>query len=113
MKIKKRKAKKTLATKATCSVKEISTVLGEKYGKVMEVMKQKKTYPAGAPFVIYHNDNMDALELEVGFPVAKEVEGEGDVFAGILPGGECAIDHHDSRRLLNSERRYFMQRHVF
>ncbi|MFP4383744.1 MAG: GyrI-like domain-containing protein [Spirochaetia bacterium] len=94
MKIKKRKPKNTLAVNALCSVEELPMVLGESYGRIMQVMKEKKTFPSGAPFVIYKNDDMQALDLEIGFPVMKRVEGNGEVKAGILPGGVCAVARH-------------------
>jgi effector-binding domain-containing protein len=94
MKIKNRKEKKTLSVRRSCAVKELPAVLGESYGKIMEVMKKKKTFPKGAPFVIYYNDDMDALELEIGFPVFKAVDGEGEVQASVLPGGPCAVAKH-------------------
>jgi effector-binding domain-containing protein len=94
MKITKRKQKPTLAVNAVCSVEEMPKVLGESYGTVMEYMKQNKTFPAGAPFVIYKNEDMQALDLEIGFPVMKKIDGNGTVKAGILPGGECAVARH-------------------
>lgn len=94
MKIKKRREKKTLAVSATCPVQELPNVLGKSYGDIMEVIKKRKTYPAGAPFVIYKNDNMDALQIEVGMPVGKVIDGEGQVKAGVLPGGLCAVARH-------------------
>ncbi len=94
MKITNKKEKKALSVKRTCGVQELPAVLGESYGKIMEVMKKRKTFPKGAPYVIYYNDDMEALEIEIGFPVFKAVDGEGEVSASVLPGGPCAVAQH-------------------
>ncbi len=78
MKIKKLNEKKTLAVSMTCPVEELPNVLGKAFGDVMTLIKKRKSYPAGAPFVIYRNDDMSALQIE----------------AGTLPGGLCAVARH-------------------
>ena len=94
MKIKDRKEKKTLSVETTCAVKELPQVLGKSYGDIMAVMKKRKAFPAGAPFVIYRNSDMEALEIEIGFPIMTAVDGEGEVKSSVLPGGQCAISRH-------------------
>ena len=37
---------------------------------------------------------MQALDLEIGFPVMKRVDGNGEVKAGLFPGGVCAVARH-------------------
>jgi effector-binding domain-containing protein len=51
--------------------------------------------PAGAPFFRYLVIDMEALlEVEVGWPVASAVAGEGDIAAGVLPAGRYAVLVH-------------------
>src|SRR5690349_5913419 len=51
--------------------------------------------PAGAPFFRYNVIDMEAdLELEVGFPVATPAESDGEMIAGVLPGGRYATVTH-------------------
>jgi effector-binding domain-containing protein len=50
---------------------------------------------AGAPFFRYTVIDMDArLEVEAGVPVATELAGEGDIFAGVLPAGRYVTVTH-------------------
>ena len=51
--------------------------------------------PTGAPFFKYNVIDMEQrLDMEVGFPVAVAVAGEGEVVAGVLPAGRYASVHH-------------------
>ena len=47
---------------------------------------------AGAPFIRYLTTDMETrLDIEVGFPVAAAVTGDGRISAGILPAGRYAV----------------------
>jgi len=51
--------------------------------------------PAGAPFFRYHVIDMEReLLVEVGVPVASEVEADGEVQGGTLPAGRFAVMSH-------------------
>jgi RNA polymerase sigma-70 factor (ECF subfamily) len=56
---------------------------------------QRGIAPAGAPFLRYLVIDMAReLVIEAGFPVAAPVEGEGEVFAGVLPAGRYVTAVH-------------------
>lgn len=51
--------------------------------------------PAGAPFFKYNVIDMErGLEVEGGVPVARPVEGHGEITAGLLPAGRYATVRH-------------------
>jgi effector-binding domain-containing protein len=50
--------------------------------------------PAGAPYAMYFNMDMENLEVEAGFPVEKALPGEGEVISSTIPGGEVASTIH-------------------
>jgi effector-binding domain-containing protein len=51
--------------------------------------------PVGAPFLKYNVIDMDRqLEIEAGAPVPADIEGEGDIIAGVLPAGRYATITH-------------------
>jgi effector-binding domain-containing protein len=54
---------------------------------------------AGPPYAIYHHaDSSEAeVELEVGMPVAEQVEATGRVVASMVPGGLVAATVHSGR----------------
>lgn len=64
--------------------------LGTVYGRVMQVMGEIGIGPAGAPFVAYYNQDMQDLDVEIGFPVAGQVAGKEDVQFNRIPGGKMA-----------------------
>ena len=94
MKIEERKAEKTLAVKTVTPAGEISKALDNCYGKVMGFMQSKNIQPSGAPFSIYFNEDMEALEMEAGFPVSADVETEGDVILSTIPSGKAFVHTH-------------------
>ena len=88
------KERNTLAVRYRTPVKELPTTMGPIYGEIAAYMGRKGIGFAGPPFAIYYNMDMDDLDVEIGFPVAKAVQGEGRVKAGALPGGSLATARH-------------------
>jgi effector-binding domain-containing protein len=50
--------------------------------------------PAGMPYAAYYNMDMQNLDLEIGFPVARKIAGKGDVQPSEFPGGKLASTVH-------------------
>jgi effector-binding domain-containing protein len=71
-------------------VQELGRVLGESYGAIAQYLGELGEQPAGPPFAAYHNEDMQDLDVEIGFPVARELPGRGGIQAGELPGGKVA-----------------------
>jgi effector-binding domain-containing protein len=76
-----------LCIRTTCKVEELPQLIGSAYGKIMQVLAQQNQQASGAPYVAYFNMDMQALQVEMGFPVAQALPGQGDVIAGVIPGG--------------------------
>ena len=91
----------------TCELKEIATmhtvsirrrtpvgglkeVLGEAYGAAMAYLQRAGEQPSGPPFVIYRNMDMASLDIEAGFPVARELPGDGAVRGSTIPACSAA-----------------------
>ena len=87
MEIREVKEQRTLAMRFTTPVSKLSAIMGQHYGEIAAFMQQKGIPFAGAPFALYHNMDMEALDVEIGFPVQKAVEGDDRIQAGTLPGG--------------------------
>jgi effector-binding domain-containing protein len=82
------------AVRTRTSVEKLSEVLGSCYGEVMQCITSQDAQPAGPPFAIYYNMDMNDLDVEIGFPVVSEIQGSGRVKAGKIPGGKAAVGTH-------------------
>ena len=62
--------------------------IADRIPEVLGRAAQRGLVPTGAPFLRYLAIDMDGeLEVEAGVPVATLVADDGDVVAGVLPGG--------------------------
>jgi effector-binding domain-containing protein len=83
-----------LSSRARGGVAEIQAILGRVYGEIAGYLAELGEAPAGAPFVIYYNEDMQDLEMEIGFPVSKKFPTRGDLKSGVLPAGKVATVMH-------------------
>jgi effector-binding domain-containing protein len=68
--------------------------MGEAYGKIGQYLGILNEVPAGPPFAAYFNDDMQDLDVAIGFPVAHALEGQDEIQASELPGGKVATCLH-------------------
>ena len=77
----------TLTMRETRSIEKLPEFFGKAFGGVMAYLQELGEEPTGMPFGAYYNLDMSALDVEAGFPVAKEIPGKGDVRASTIPAG--------------------------
>ncbi len=94
MEIKEMPERKTIVVKTTTSVRELPAVLGGIYGELMGYLQKSELSMTGPPFVLYRNADMEALQIEAGFPVDRAVTGEGRIEGGAIPGGRVLSAIH-------------------
>ncbi|KAB2349458.1 GyrI-like domain-containing protein [Actinomadura rudentiformis] len=70
-------------------------VIADRLPEIIGWLAARGIQPAGAPFFRYVTigGEQDG-EVEAGVPVAAPVEGEGDIYAGVLPPGRYASVTH-------------------
>jgi effector-binding domain-containing protein len=85
----------TLSVRTRASVQQLSQVLGKVYGSIAQYLGELGEAPAGAPFVAYYNMDMQNLDMEIGFPVAKPLPGKGEIHASQIPAGLRAACVHE------------------
>jgi effector-binding domain-containing protein len=83
-----------LAIRTRAAVKDLPQVLGKAYGTVAQYLGELGECSAGPPFVAYYNEDMQDLDIEIGFPVARELPARGDIQPGEIPGGRAATCLH-------------------
>ena len=95
--IKEQAAQPTLSIRARTPIDGLPKLLGESYGKIAGYLAGLDEGPAGAPFAAYYNMDMQDLDVEIGFPVAKALKGKGEIQASEVPGGKLGIALHAGR----------------
>jgi effector-binding domain-containing protein len=83
-------AQPALAVRTVTSVDRLPGEIGKAYGAIIAYLTEKGAQPQGPAFVAYYNMDMQKLDVEIGFPVAKEIAGSGDVLATHIPAGRKA-----------------------
>lgn len=78
-----------LTIKTRTKVSGIAPLFKEGYGEIARFLKERSTHPAGPPFALYFNMDMDDLEVEFGFPVETPLEGSGRIIASSTPSGKA------------------------
>ncbi len=93
-KLEHRAAQPYLAIRARVPMNRIPDIL-PLHPEVRAYMRRLGVEPSGAPFFSYVVVEMDKeLVIDVGWPVAQAVPGEGRVIAGVFPAGEYAVLAH-------------------
>ena len=59
-------------------VQDLPQVLGKGYGAIAQYLGELQEEPAGPPFAIYYNEDMQNLDIEFGFPVGRRLAGKND-----------------------------------
>jgi len=75
----------SIRTKTTMT--DLPTVIEESYSKIFDYLNELGEEPTDVPFTAYHSLDMDNLDVEMGFPVSKQLPGKDDIQAGIIPAG--------------------------
>lgn len=86
--LKEEKAQPVLSIRIRAAVQDLPIVIGESYGRIMQYLEKIGQQPAGAPFVAYYNMDMNDLDLEIGFPVLKPLEGSAEIGRSEIPAGK-------------------------
>lgn len=94
----------TMVVRLTTPVSELSTIMGRVYGAIWGRLQSQGLVSSGPPFALYHNMDMEALDVEIGFPIAPgDVEnaraatgqaGPDTVALGTIPGGRVVSEIH-------------------
>ena len=70
-----------MSIKTITSVRNLPQELGKAYSAILAYLTEKGERPKGPAFTAYFNMDMEKLEVEIGFPVTKEIAGKGDILA--------------------------------
>lgn len=88
--VKEQPAQKTLAIRTRAAVGDLPQIFETGYTEIGQYLGELGEEPSGPPFAIYYNMDMAALDIELGFPVARTLPGRAAIKAGEIPGGRVA-----------------------
>lgn len=80
----------TLVVRTRVRVEDLPRIMGPAYGAIASYLHSLGVAPTGPPFALYHNTDMQNLEVEIGFPVSRAVPGRDTLTPSSLAAGEYA-----------------------
>lgn len=83
-------AQPTLSIRTRTSVGELPQVLRKAYGDIAQYLGELGEQPAGPPYTAYFNMDMQDLDVEIGFPVPRQLLGKETIQASEIPAGKAA-----------------------
>ena len=72
-------------------VQELPVLIGQSYGKMAASLQELGELLADEPSVAYHNMDMQNLDVEFGFPVARPLPGKSNIQSGSIPARKVVI----------------------
>lgn len=81
----------TLHVRLKTSVGGLNEAFDKNFALIESYLSEIGEQPAAAPYAAYYNHDMQNLDVEMGFPVAKALPGRDEIKAGIIPAFEQAV----------------------
>jgi len=81
----------TLFIRTIAKVHDLPVLIGQSYGKMAAYLQEVGELLADVPYVAYHNMDMQNLDVEIGFPVARQLPGKDDIQSGSIPAGKVVF----------------------
>ena len=94
MEITTKPARQAATVRVRTPMEGLKEELAKGYGEIAAALGRQGIQPSGVPFAIYHNMDMQDLDVEMGFPVGSAIKPEGRVQPSSLPGGRTAVHIH-------------------
>jgi effector-binding domain-containing protein len=88
--VKNQPVQRTLVIRTKASAQELPAALGKAFGAIAAYLAELGERPGGPPFTAYHDRDTQCLDVEIGFPVARELPGRGEILSGSIPAGRVA-----------------------
>jgi effector-binding domain-containing protein len=92
--VQERAAQPAMSIRTRAPVGELGQVLGKSFAAIWQYLGELGEEPAGPPFAAYYNEDMQDLDVEIGFPVSRGLPGKDDIEASEIPGGKVATCLH-------------------
>lgn len=88
----------TVAIREKATMEELPEVVGRSYARLYEYLTRNGAEVTFPPYVAYlnidQNKTKEVWDMEIGFPVSKQLAGEGDIYAGKVPASKAVTALH-------------------
>jgi effector-binding domain-containing protein len=88
--LKEQKAQPVLSIRKRTTLADLPNTIGDSYHKIAGYLEELGEQPVDVPFTAYYNLDMQDMDVEMGFPVARPLPGRDDIKAGEIPPGKVA-----------------------
>ena len=68
-----------LSIRMRAAAQDLSQIFGKGYGEIAQYLGELQAQPAGPPFAIYYNMDLQDLDVEFGFPVSTNLTGRDNI----------------------------------
>ena len=88
--IKKLPVTPTLSIRTRTAVQELPNVMHKAFGAIVQYLGEIGELQDSPAYAAYYNMDMQNLDVEIGFPVSKDLPGKNDIKASNIPAGKYA-----------------------
>lgn len=81
-------AQPILFIRTRTAVENLPKVIGESFRKIIQYLNELGEQPVDAPYTAYYNLDMQDLDVEIGFSVAKPLPEKDEIKSGEIPRGK-------------------------
>ncbi len=83
---------RVLSIRTHAGMKDLPVILPQSLGAVAQYLCDLGQQPSGAPVVAYYSSDpeMQHMDIEIGYPVAQELPGRGNIQFSEMSGGKAA-----------------------
>ena len=74
-----------LSIRTNINFNDFANIAKESYKKIQDYTERNNLLLAGGSYVCYHNSDLENLDVELGFPVARSVDGKDDIIGHTIP----------------------------
>lgn len=92
--VKQKDSQPVLSIRTTSAADNLQPAHADAYARIAEHLQSLGEHPSGPTFTIYYTMDMDKLDIEMGFSVAKELPGKGDIRANTIAAAKVATCIH-------------------
>ncbi len=92
--LKQQTAQPALSVRTHAAAQDLPQLFGKAFGAIMQYLGELGEQPTGMPYAAYYNMDMQNLDVEIGFPVARKIPGKAEIQPSEFPGGKLASVMH-------------------